>query len=105
MTKRPKDWVRLACVECERDDCDGITPEQLGKLVADGKWGGVHRIQSWWESMDVEHCDDHGEWWTHLGYCTTCLMDEVTSDPSSEDQRKKKFMALFRGLTKCSIQH
>lgn len=26
--------VRLACYVCDRDDCDGITPDELDELAA-----------------------------------------------------------------------
>jgi hypothetical protein len=42
--------IRLACAACDRDNMDGITPEQLEQAKAQG-WTGIEEVQSCDESM------------------------------------------------------
>ena len=46
--------VRLACTAYDRDDTDGITPEQLEQAKAEG-WTGIDEVQSYDDSM--QSCD------------------------------------------------
>ena len=50
--------IRLACISCDRVDCDGVS-----EVPAD--WDDVGEAESGGES----------EWWTHLGYCPDCKGD------------------------------
>lgn len=79
MTSRPDNWVRLACDNCDCDEYDGITEEQLA-AVADAGWDGVSQVQTWEEAIKVY--DDPAaeppgysvlDWWTHIGTCPDCL--------------------------------
>ena len=47
--------IRLACGACDRDDMDGITPEQLEQAKAEG-WTGIEEVQSYDDSMQT--CDN-----------------------------------------------
>jgi hypothetical protein len=47
--------IRLACASCDRDDTDGITPEQLEQARAQG-WTGIEEVQSYDDSMQT--CDN-----------------------------------------------
>lgn len=72
ITCKPYNWVRLACVGCDIEDYDGITPEELSNIVAIGAWSGVDEVQSYAESI-FSGPGSCGEWWTHLGWCPECL--------------------------------
>lgn len=48
--------IRLACMECDREDYD---PTTLEKAIGDG-----------WD--DISYCPPTENWWTHLGYCPKC---------------------------------
>lgn len=76
MTKRPKDWVRLACTLCHREDLDGITEARLAAL---SDWDDIHAAQSY-EDATADNGDS--AWWTHLGTCPRCnlRMAERLSD-------------------------
>jgi hypothetical protein len=74
--------VRLACISCERDDCDGITEDELAWKVANG-WAGVSREQTWKESATAYKNPEDAppgysvfDWWTHLGYCPDCTSNQ-----------------------------
>ena len=41
--------IRLACEQCDRDDKDYITPEQLEQCKAEG-WMDINEVQSFEES-------------------------------------------------------
>ena len=49
--------IRLACVHCDREDCD-----EIDAIPAD--WS------------DVEESAGYGEldWWTHMGVCPDCFV-------------------------------
>ena len=60
--------VRLACTDCERQDHDGITQEQL--LAVKRQWSNVRPLMSdhgAWPSPDPTL-----DWYTHLGLCPNC---------------------------------
>ncbi len=59
--------IRLACMECDRDDMDGITEEQLAALTG---WEDVHPSPA--------REDDVWAWWTHMGTCDECTLRIVT---------------------------
>ncbi len=70
--------VRLACSECDRQDKDGITPEQLAGCVAEG-WTDICEVQTHEQSMttyenpqDAPSDFDITAWHTHLGLCPDC---------------------------------
>jgi hypothetical protein len=67
--------IRLACMKCDRDDFDGITPEELEQAIENG-WQDVSEEQTYEESIrEVPFgCQDRSvfDWWTHLGLCPTC---------------------------------
>lgn len=76
----PLESVRLGCDECDRDDCDGITPERLAEVQAEG-WEDVREVQSYEDSLKTY--DEPGDpepppgfclldWYTHLGTCPQC---------------------------------
>ena len=44
--------IRLACAACDRDDMDGITPEQLEQAKAQG-WTDIEEVQSYDDSMQT----------------------------------------------------
>lgn len=53
--------VRLACLFCDREDCDGVAPTLIPVLLAGG-WSGIEKV------YDLGGSD----WWTHLGVCPDC---------------------------------
>jgi hypothetical protein len=60
--------VRLACTDCDRQDHDGITREQL--LAVKRLWGNVRQVMN-----DDEACpfrEPTRDWYTHLGLCPNC---------------------------------
>jgi hypothetical protein len=67
--------IRLACMNCDRDDCDGITPAQLAQAIQSG-WVDVTEEQSYERSLEEVPLDSPDrsamEWWTHLGWCPDC---------------------------------
>lgn len=72
--------IRLACVDCDRSDKDGITADELSECVRLG-WSGVRRYQSYEDS--VRAYDDPADappgysvldWFTHLGTCPECVV-------------------------------
>lgn len=50
--------IRLACMECDREDYDGASLQQA---VDDG-WQDIGEAEILYDSS----------WWTHLGYCPEC---------------------------------
>ena len=73
--------IRLACASCDRDDMDGITPEQLEQAKAQG-WTGIEDVQSHDDSMQTYDNPDDAPagfditaWYTHLGTCPDCQDD------------------------------
>lgn len=59
--------IRLACLLCDADDCDGIDA-----VPAD--WQDVDEVQSYEEATSEASMDDEPSsvWWTHLGVCPDC---------------------------------
>jgi hypothetical protein len=55
--------IRLACMECDRDDYDGITPAELRAAIENG-WMEFERVRSYREACKpyARHlrtmCDD-----------------------------------------------
>ena len=90
--KRPKNWVRLECKLCEREDHDGITEEQLEACRQ--TWEGIREEQSWedattvWtEEQMMQHPDrSNVMWWTHNGTCPDCLVEMEREDAASTGQ-------------------
>lgn len=62
--------IRLACMVCDREDYDGITPEQLAQALLDG-WQGIDEAQTY-EEATAEIGNGFSGWWTHLGWCPEC---------------------------------
>ena len=62
--------IRLACMNCDRNDFDGITEEQLAKAIEQG-WLDVTEEQSYEDSIMERQSGDPRmlDWWTHLGWC------------------------------------
>lgn len=65
--------IRLACLICDREDCDGI------KCVPKD-WHDVERVQTLRQARKTY--DDPSkappgfsvfDWWTHLGVCPDCV--------------------------------
>lgn len=54
--------IRLACMNCDREDCDGI--DRLGEAVG------------WRDIDEVISIQETSEWWTHLGWCPECAAEE-----------------------------
>lgn len=72
--------IRLACSVCDRDDMDGITPDQLAELLLDG-WEDISAYQSFEDSCRTyDHPADEPpgysvfDWFTHLGTCPECVV-------------------------------
>jgi hypothetical protein len=73
--------IRLACMECDRDDCDGITPAQLKAAIKNG-WKEIERVRTYREACKTYHDPEDEppgfsvlEWWTHIGYCPECAKE------------------------------
>jgi hypothetical protein len=72
--------IRLGCMMCDRNDFDGITPEQLEEAIQTG-WKDVSRVQTYRESRRMYDTDDTPpgcsvfDWETHLGWCPDCAAD------------------------------
>ena len=65
--------IRLACYECDRDDCDGIDAIPAG-------WRDVEA-----DSTLADWRLGDGAWWTHVGLCPECA--------ASEDEENRKIAA------------
>ena len=61
--------IRLACIECDTNACDGIDKIPEG-------WGHVSEFQSYEESLAYVSPNDKTrsvlDWYTHLGVCPKC---------------------------------
>ena len=76
MSEQANMLVRLACVECDRDDCDGVSVdlacrngwEDIGEDLCKHEVPPEGFIGSCWDA-DPEP----GHWWTHLGRCPDCV--------------------------------
>lgn len=70
--------IRLACIGCDRQDFDGITPRELSQAIANG-WRHVRREQTYAEACRTYDEPPPGysalDWWTHLGWCPDCADD------------------------------
>jgi hypothetical protein len=70
--------VRLACSECDRQDKDGITPEELDACLAEG-WTDINEVQTYEQSITTYEIPEYAPsgfeitaWHTHLGLCPDC---------------------------------
>ena len=70
--------IRLACQDCDRQDKDNITAEQLEQCKAEG-WTDIAEMQSYEQSCrtydnpaDAPEGYDVTAWYTHLGVCPDC---------------------------------
>jgi hypothetical protein len=70
--------IRLACLDCDRQDKDKITAEQLEQCKAEG-WTDIAKTQSYEQSCrtydnpaDAPEGYDVTAWYTHLGVCPDC---------------------------------
>ena len=77
----PAKRIRLACIDCDRSDFDGITPEQLERCRAEG-WADIGFEQCYEDSIRIYDDPDDAPpgydvtaWWTHLGHCPDCRKD------------------------------
>ena len=61
--------IRLACLNCDRQDCDGVAELPPG-------WQDMGGVQSYEESIrEIDPNDRDGSvfaWYTHLGLCPDC---------------------------------
>lgn len=59
--------IRLGCLFCDRDDCDGIE-----EIPAD--WYAVDHVQSYEDSYAEVHDRQESpfDWQTHIGICPEC---------------------------------
>jgi hypothetical protein len=74
--------IRLACQDCDRQDKDNITAEQLEQCKAEG-WTDINEVQTFEES--TRSYDNHADqpegfdilaWYTHLGICPECQAED-----------------------------
>jgi hypothetical protein len=82
-----KKCVRLACVNCDREDFDGITPKKLAAMKAKGEWQDISEVQTYEESIKTYGNPDGAppgfdvtKWYTHLGACPECAKDIAEED-------------------------
>jgi hypothetical protein len=73
-----KALIRLACLNCDRSDFDGISGAELADCLASG-WTDIAFIQTYEQSTtayddpaDAPAGHDVTEWYTHLGLCPDC---------------------------------
>ena len=70
--------IRLACLFCDRDDCDGVE-----KIPA--AWFSVDETQSYEASLrEANEEEDHLAWYTHLGVCPDCQLTELWPAQTSD---------------------
>ena len=63
--------IRLGCLFCDRDDCDGVT-----EIPA--SWFSVEHVQDVAASMREAGLDEDVTFWqTHLGVCPECQEVEL----------------------------
>ena len=76
--------IRLACTQCDREDCDGID-----RIPED--WKYVDEVQTYEEACAEVAPEDTSrsatDWWTHLGTCPDCAKEERTSYEQPEPKR------------------
>ena len=84
--ERPEKWIRLACLECDRSDFDGISEAHLELLRP--LWGEITEEQSYEESITIwedwqciQWGKSNADWWTHIGTCPDCLADDLIGEP------------------------
>jgi hypothetical protein len=68
--------IRLACMQCDRQDFDGITAKELNEAIRRG-WQDVQRVQSYQQAGSTKEKPGYSvfDWWTHLGYCPDCVQE------------------------------
>lgn len=73
--------IRLACLFCDRDDCDGVETVPVA-------WFSVAETQAYEASLQ-EACigADPWAWYTHLGVCPDCQTTELWPAKASEVSR------------------
>ncbi len=75
-----KAQIRLACLYCHTDECDGIAAIPVN-------WHDVDEFQSYEESIKEIAADDTQrsptEWYTHLGVCPECAKIYCCSERDS----------------------
>ncbi len=78
---RQRICIRLACIQCDREDFDHITSQQLRQAIKNG-WKEVERVQSYQQACRTyENTSQEPagfsvfEWWTHLGCCPECAKE------------------------------
>ena len=65
------EMIRLGCLFCDRDDCDGVND-------IPASWFSVDRVQDFAASMRDAGVDgDVTFWQTHLGVCPECQESEL----------------------------
>ena len=70
--------IRLSCMECDRQDFDGIDAATLKKCKRAG-WEDISREQTYEQSIKTYNDDEEVppyysalDWFTHLGICPEC---------------------------------
>ncbi len=76
-TRKRSKRIRLGCLQCDRDDFDGVDRLPSG-------WEDIGRVQSYESSMkQCGFSDKFGEscfdWYTHLGLCPDCATSNKES--------------------------
>ena len=75
--EHPLNRIRLACVYCDTDAMDGITPAQLEQCRTDG-WEDITEVQTYEQSLETS--DDPGydvtKWYTHVSVCPDCAREQ-----------------------------
>ena len=61
--------IRLACLGCDGDDCDGISEKELERCIAEG-WTDITEEQTHRQSRKQNV--DLTVWWTCIGVCPDC---------------------------------
>lgn len=79
------DEIRLACLNCDTEEYDGISPAVLAALERLGEWKDI-------TEADVPEDDQMGCWWTHLGLCPDCVAAYETEygRPYAKKKRRKR---------------
>lgn len=63
--------IRLGCLFCDRDDCDGVNEIPVS-------WFSVEQVQDFAASMREDGLDEDVTFWqTHLGVCPECQEVEL----------------------------
>lgn len=70
--------IRLGCLFCDRNDCDGIE-------VIPTSWFSVEEVQELAASLkEAGDADDVSSWQTHLGVCPECQEIELWPTEASQ---------------------